>query len=247
MRRFGFLALALAGCATTETTREEPVPVSPHPQEYAVSIGIIQDQRLKDKDQRLGSKQVQIGAPKVKNEIADVLTRSRRFREVVNLPTEGNATFATMLESARAANCQYLVVGEIDQFDIVDLGANPRMVHAVVLEGITFPIGVIVFLLSERKCGIWTNGIVYDRTAMGVISVSLHVIETENGKVVGHLSNLVSRATKPVNALVYGDLSRPEDDYVDIGKELGGVALHNLAVAIVARLDRELERVRGKR
>gem|GEM_PF-6843077 len=57
----------------------------------------------------------------------------------------------------------------------------------------------------------------------------------------------MSRATRPVNALVYGDLTLPEDDRTDIGKELGAVALHNVAVALIDRLDKELERIRGKR
>lgn len=228
--------LLLIGCAI-EPTPEAPVPIAPKPDDVRIAIGPITDGRLS----RMSQKQIQIGAPKVKNTIAEILTRSNRFAQVVNLPTDAQA-----LEAARSADCQYLIVGEMDQFDVLDLGANERMAYSVILEAITFPIGVIVFVLSERKAGIWINGIVYDRTCEALISVSFHIIETETGKTVGHLSDRTSRASKPVNALIYGDLKNPDDDWVDIGKELGAIALHNLAVALIEPLAKELARARGK-
>jgi len=240
--------LASVGCATTFTTPEKPIPVASEARDVVVALGAVRDTRLKEKDGTLEQKQIRIGAAKVKNVIADVLTRSGRFRQVVNLPLESEQeALSRMLEAARTANAHYLVVGEIDQFDVTDLGANKRTIASVILEGLTFPVGCVVYLLSGRRNGIWVNGALYDRTAKGEISVSLHVIETENGKVVGHVSNVTSEATKPVNALVYGDLDNPDDDWVDIGKELGAVALHNLAVDLIGRLDAELERVGARK
>lgn len=239
--------LCAIGCATTDTTVRKPVPVSTEQRDLSVALGAVRDNRLREKDGKLDQKQVRIGAAKAKSVIADVLTQSRRFREIVNLPLESEQEpLSRLLEAARTANAHYLVVGEIDQFDVVDLGANKRTFFSVMLEGLTFPVGCIVYVLSGRRNGIWVNGAMYDRTAMAVISVSLHVIETENGKVVGHVSNAASEATKPVNALVFGDLDNPDDDWVDIGKELGGVALHNLAVDLIGRLDAELQRVAKK-
>jgi hypothetical protein len=241
MRRF--LPILLLGCATTDTTEPAKIPVATETLDVSIAIGAISDSRLQDRQQ----KQIQISSAKVKNTISDVLTRSRRCREIVNLPIEITSTsLAGMLEAARSANCNFLIVGEIDQFDVLDLGANGRMAYSIPLEGLTFPVGVIVFLLSQRKSGIWTNGIVYDHTAEAVISVTLHVVDTETGKVVGHISNVVSKATKPINALVYGDLENPEDDWVDIGKELGLVALHNLSVDLIGRTAIEIQRIRGR-
>ncbi|MBI2899506.1 MAG: hypothetical protein HYY17_04935 [Planctomycetes bacterium] len=248
MRSVLVLAGLAAGCATTETTTREPVPACAEPMDVRVAIGNIADSRLKEDGARLGPQQVRIAPAKVKNAIAEILTRSRRFRQTANLPIDVTGpSMSAMLEAARLANCDFLVVGEIDQFDILDLGANRRMGISVPLEGLTFPIGVIVYLLSERKCGIWINGIVYDHTAAAVLSLSLHVVETENGKVAGHISNVVAEATRPVNALVYGDLRNADDDWLDIGKELGGVAIHNLAVKIVERLAGEIKRIREKK
>lgn len=243
MRALPFLFLI--GCAI-EPTPEAPVPVAPQPEDVRIAIGGITDGRLKEDGAKLSQKQIQIGSAKVKNTIAEILTRSKHFSQVVNLTPESSANLSSMLEAARSANCHYLILGEMDQFDVIELGANKRMGYAIALEALTFPVGVIVFLLSERKAGIWINGIVYDHSVEALISVSFHVVEVETGKTVGHLSNRTSRAMKPVNALVYGDLANPADDWIDIGKELGLVSLHNLAVALIEPLRGELRRIRGR-
>ena len=241
------LLIVASGCATTYTTKEHHIPVFAEALDVSIALGNLVDNRLKEGGDRLGPKQIHIGAPKVKNTIADILTRSKRFREVVNVPTDiTGTTLSAMLEAARLADCDYLILGEVDQYDVIDLGSNGRAWISTPLEGITLPVGVLVYLVTGRRNGIWMNGVFYDRTAEGVISVSLHLVETENGKIVGHVSNVHSSATKPVNALVYGDLSNPDDDWVDIGKELGGVALHNLGVRLIHRIEQELQRIRGK-
>jgi len=244
------VVLAAAGCATTETTEPEPIPVYGTPVEARIAVGRFLDQRLREKGGDLTQKQILLSPAKVKNAIVDVLSASGRFREVVNLPAEeGEATVASMVYAANRSNCDYLIVGEIDQFEVIDLGANPRMTASVMLETATFPVGIIVFLMSDRKSGFWVNSIIYDRTAMAALSLTLHVLDLkeEQGRTLAHLSNVVSLATRPINVLAYGDLSNPADDWIDLGKELGLVAIHNAGVKLAERLGVVVESLVGRR
>jgi len=117
------------------------------------------------------------------------------------------------------------------------------------LETATFPVGIIVFLMSDRKSGFWVNSIIYDRTAMAALSLTLHVLDLkeEQGRTLAHLSNVVSLATRPINVLAYGDLSNPADDWIDLGKELGLVAIHNAGVKLAERLGVVVESLVGRR
>ncbi len=231
----------LPGCATTVTTERERIPVYTEPIDLGIAIGAFEDHRIRADDAKLNPKQIHISPAQVKNSIVDILNRSQRFRNTVNLSSAGSVP--DLLEEARGASCDYLVVGEIDLFDVLDLGVNPRYAASMLLETATFPIGITIFLLSDRKSGLWVNSAIHDRTAVGILSVTLRFIETDNGEVAGSLNNVTSRATTPINVTVYGDLDNPDDDWIDIGKELGLVALHNLGVALTKRMGDEVERI----
>ena len=238
---FLLILTLLPGCATTVTTARERIPVYRKPIDLRIAIGAFEDHRIRTDGAKLSPKQIHISPAQVKNAIVDILNRSRRFRNIVNLSSAGSVP--ELLEEARGAGCDYLVVGEIDLFDVLDLGVNPLYAASMLLETATFPIGLTIFLLTDRKAGLWVNSAIHDRTAVGILSVTLRFIETDNGEVAGSLNNVTARATTPINVTVYGDLDNPDDDWIDIGKELGLVALHNLGVALTKQMGEEVERI----
>jgi hypothetical protein len=230
--------LASVGCATTHIVERKPIP-SPGDApvvQKKVAVGIIVDSRPREGQNMLNQKDVRIGMARIKNTMAQILESSGRFAKLGNIPIEiTGENVDEMVEIARTLDCELLLVGEVDQFDIKSLGNNSKMLGAVLLEGLTGPVGIITFLITDMKCGAWVNGMIETTTAEVILSMSLRLIDVGSGRIVAEM-NPRTTVTKPVNYTVYGDLAQPSDDWVDIGKELGEVAIHNISVDIIEQL-----------
>lgn len=192
---------------------------------------------MKDFEPIPGMKEVRIPMGDVRSRLSSTLKDSGQFKEIINPPTRliGDS-LEKMLEKSLETS-DYLIVGEVNRFHIRDLGRNTTSALTIPFDmTLLFLPNLVVFPLSQGKSFLLTGNAFRTRTAECVLSMSVTVYEVESGNPVTTF-RLEENAMAPVDATaVYGDFYNDEDDWVDISRKLGEVALANASVAAIAKV-----------
>lgn len=184
-----------------------------------------------------GTKEVRIPMGDVRSRLAYTFKESKEFKEIINPPTKLlGSTLSQMLEKSLETS-DYLLVGEVNRFHINDLGRNKTAAITIPFDlTLLFLPNLIIFPLTKGKSFLLTGNAFRTRTAECVLSMSITVYEVESGNPITTF-RLEERAMRPVTATaVYGDLYNDEDDWVDIARKLGEVALANACTKAIKKL-----------
>ena len=192
---------------------------------------------IKDFEPIPGMKEVRIPMGDVRSRLSSTLKDSGQFKEIINPPTRLiGESLEKMLEKSLETS-DYLIVGEVNRFHIRDLGRNTTSALTIPFDmTLLFLPNLIVFPLSQGKSFLLTGNAFRTRTAECVLSMSVTIYEVESGNPVTTF-RLEESAMAPVDATaVYGDFYNDEDDWVDISRKLGEVALANASVAAIEKV-----------
>jgi hypothetical protein len=232
----GFASLSLFACATVEPTPRKELPVSSESIPISIAVGQFTDTRYRYQQEKFATTEIQIGMNRIKNATAQSLEDSRFFEEIINIPTSFyGSDLPAMLNTARKSKCEYLLIAEVDNFDIKIIGHNRRALMSGFLEPFAFPMNFIVYFSTGGKGGVFFQGIIADRTAMVNFSMTLTLIDIRNGSIVGNFT-LEEKVFDTVNYLFYGDNSDSTDDWRDVGKNIGERAMFNLLASFIPKL-----------
>lgn len=258
MRYIIFILIAfVSGCAVAplETTKILAIPQNQSHVGSTITIGRITDNRFpfwprkeahpptadkgrtQDFEPIAAIKEVRLPMGEVRSSLSSVLKYSKVFKEIINPPEMAmGKNISEMLKSAIETS-DYLIVGEVNSFYTKNIGLN-KLVHYTVPFDFTF-LGlpnIVAYLLSNGKFLILSGGLVSVMTAECVFSISLTVYSTETGHPITTIK-VREIARVPVDAFAaYGELSNEEDDWVDVGRRLGEVALHNASVKAIKQI-----------
>ena len=242
------LALALAGCASgveAERIPFEELQALPK----ILYVGAFYDLRLSnsttnDKVQSAGpaertlvdQREVRIPLSEVRSVLADAISRSQCFQRVLNPPFSfAGATPAEMIRNAQQSS-DYLLVGEINQFHVKSRGYNGVAGFSIPLDILFAPISVATYLVTGGNMFLFTGSLMACWDAEVVLTLSVSLIDTATGHVAQTL-RLEERVMSPYDGIdAFGSLWDGSDDWIDLGRRLGEVALHNAAVRLSKRL-----------
>ncbi|WP_372365699.1 hypothetical protein [Candidatus Uabimicrobium sp. HlEnr_7] len=253
------VAICIASCqyAPVTTTPVKVIPKQTSKMDNAITVGLFIDNRfsfwprkeqnsplvtegtkmIKDFEPIAGMKEVHIPMGDVRSRLAYTLKESGQFKEIINPPTEliGDS-LEKMLEKSLETS-DYLIVGEVNRFHIRDLGRNTTSALTIPFDmTLLFLPNLVVFPLSQGKSFLLTGNAFRTRTAECVVTMSVTVYEVESGNPITTF-RLEEKAMSPVDApAVYGDFYNDEDDWVDIGRKLGEVALSNACVVAIDKV-----------
>lgn len=254
------LAVLGAGCvtATFETTDTVAVDTSRPKVGKTVAVGLIVDNRfpfwprretnppmvkeeekelIKDFEPLPVSKEVRIPMGEIRSHLAQTLKLSGRFDEIINPPTSlVGDTLPAMLQKALETS-DYLVVGELNAFHTKNLGLNRVTYFTLPFDISIFALpNCVVLTLTGGKSLLLTGGVFPAYSGETILSMSITVYSVETGHALTTF-RIEERARSPVdNITIYGDLSNPEDDWIDFGRRLGEVALANACANAVGKI-----------
>jgi len=264
VRRPGLLGLAAlvataGGCSLTGTT--ERAELGRYPSTGSVLyVGSIYDLRAlgdaatgPDADAPAGpgapelalQREVRIPPSEIRSVFAEGLAGSGLFARVVNPP----AAFAGAAPDRQIARAQQssdlLLVAEVSQFHIKSLGFNGRAGVSVPLDLLLAPFAFGSYLTTGGNMFLFTGSIMASWSAEVVLTASVSLIDVGTGHAVRTV-RLEERARAPYDGSdAFGSLWDESDDWIDLGRRLGEVALHNAAVRLAERLHEELAGGRG--
>ncbi len=244
------LASALcSGCTLPDTALEKA-----HTYEdtgLVLFAGPIYDHRAKparnDEGELTASERGEIRIPstELRSVLAEALVSSGLFKRVVNPPSE----FAGSTPDAMLANAQqssdYLLVGEVNQFHVKSLGFNYLASFSLPLDLIMFPVSLVVYTMSAGNHMVFTGGFMKCWTAEAVLSVSVSLVDATTGRTVLTV-RIEERAQLAHDGRdAFGVMWEETDDWLDLGRRLGEIAVHNAGVHLAEKLAVEIPRVRG--
>ena len=249
------IAASLWGCAVApiETTEKLPLPPPGPSTQKTVTIGLIIDNRfpfwprneasppmleqdadkslIKDFEPRPVTKEIRLPVGEVRSFLADRLKKSKRFSGVINPPlTIMGKKISTMLKNCLETS-DYLIVGEINAFYTKNLGMNRRANITYPLDATIFSFpSFVAYVMSGGRYFFLTGAAIAVHTAECVLSLSLTIYSVESGQPITTI-RLREVARQPVDAYtIYGEIFNEQDDWIDIGRILGEVALNNACV-----------------
>lgn len=183
---------------------------------------------------------VRTPAGEVRSVLAQVLQRSGLFSSVLAPPLlfVGESR-SDMIARAQEAS-DYLLVGEITQFNVRNLGTNAWGIVTLPLDMLAAPATMVAFMLMMGKAGLFTGGLVSAFSAEVILSITVSVVDVDSGIVVATVRTEQHALDSYGVAEAYGDIWDEEDDWLDMGRRLGEIAMHNAAVDIARQLPRLL-------
>ncbi len=255
MRRAAFIllaCLATVGCRAPNTLPLEE-------QKYAsigkvLFVGTFYDHRTRETVMDEGAEvsaarlgEVRIPASEIRSVFASSLASSNLFKKVVNPPAEFAGTKPDEMIANAQKSSDYLLIGEVNQFHVKSLGFNAAASYTLPVDILITPISLVVYAMSAGTNMIFTGGVVATWTAEAVLSVSVSLIDPANGKIVltERLEERVEMSHDGRDA--FGVLWDETDDWLDLGRRLGELALHNAGIHLAERLNRALRKVSASR
>lgn len=260
-----FFILCTCGChyAPVKTTTVKKIPQEVGSKiNSAITIGVFIDNRfsfwprneknsplvseenskvIKEFEPIPGMKEVHIPMGDVRSRLAYTLKESGQFKEIINPPTQLlGESLEGMLEKSLETS-DYLIVGEVNRFHIRDLGRNTTSALTIPFDmTLLFLPNLIVFPLSQGKSFLLTGNAFRTRTAECVVTMSVTIYEVASGNPVTTF-RLQQSAMAPVDATaVYGDFYNSEDDWIDIGRKLGEIALANACTEAIEKVQQAI-------
>lgn len=249
-------AALLAGCAVAPDTQALTIDTGKPKVGKTITIGSFIDNRFpfwprkeahaplkkgeeqsKDFEPNPVIKEVRIPMGEVRSRLAYTLKNCNRFDEIINPPTTMiGDNLGDMLKKALETS-DYLLVGEVNAFHIKGIGRNSS-------SNVTLPIdltllglpNLFAMLMSGNKTMILTGGMFASYIAECSLAMSVTVYNVETGNPVTTF-RLETRARSSIDSIAaFGDLNNEEDDWVDLGRRLGEIALTNACIEAVAEV-----------
>lgn len=188
-------------------------------------------------------KEVRIPMGEIRSTVAKALKASRRFEEIINPPTQLTGSSLPQMLKQCLQTSDYLIVGEVNSFYTRDAGRNK-------VGDITLPIDLIMlglpnlvgFFATGGKALLFSSVFFAGHDAECVLSMSLTIYSVESGNPITTL-RIEEHAQCAIDTVaVFGDIGNPEDDWVDIGRRLGEIALANASRKAIDFIARALQR-----
>lgn len=191
--------------------------------------------------------EIRIPSTELRSVLAESLATSGLFKRVVNPPAEFAGTKPDDMLANAQQSSDYLLVGEINQFHVKSLGFNYLASFSLPLDLLMFPVSLVVYAMSAGNHMAWTGGFMKCWTAEAVLSVSVSLIDATTGGTVltVRLEEHAQLAHDGRDA--FGVLWEETDDWLDLGRRLGEIAVHNAGVHLNDKLANELPRLRSPR
>lgn len=267
------LVISGSGCANAPLDTTEIIPIDTNKPKVGkiLTIGTIVDNRfpfwprkeshppviqkgnqeimIKDFEPSALLKEVRIPMGEVRSRLANALKVSRRFEEIINPPSAlvGESLQEVLKKAFESSD--YLIVGEVNSFHVKDMGPNSKATLSLLTDVslLSLP-NLVLFLVTGGKSFLLLSGGVFAvHTAECCLTLSLTLYEVESGNPLTTV-RLESRAHTPIDAIsVYGDLASEEDDWLDIGRHLGDVALANACNQAIDELAQVIQQKEGQR
>ena len=244
----GGMVMMLMGCAINHNmTPITPIDTAKPKIAKNLAVGIFLDNRfpfwprkeahppiqkegalIKEFEPPAGIKEVQMPMGEVRSYLAHALKTSGRFTEVLNPPTKLTGESLPDMLKKSLETSDYLLVGEVNNFHVRLLGRNST-------GDLTMPIDVTllalpnlaVMLVTGGRAMVLTGGLFAAHDVECVLSLSITVYNVESGNPVTTF-RVDSRAKASVDSLsVIGDMNNPDDDWIDLCRRLGEVAVAN--------------------
>ncbi|MFC1706562.1 hypothetical protein ACFL59_07025 [Planctomycetota bacterium] len=253
------LLLVAVGCTSTQTTTREK-PRSYKDTGKVLFVGAFYDLRnalpgtlvtdggSSTEDRRretvsVDPRGIRTPVGEIRSLLAHTVARCGLFQRVANPPLPfAGSTADEMIQKAQRSS-DYLLVGEVNQFYIRSLGFNSRGAVALSLDLVFAPVAFVTYLTTMGKTAMFSGVLIAGWSAEAVLSVSVSLIDVGTGMVVDTI-RLEERALSPYDALdAYGSLWNDADDWVDLGRRLGDVALHNAGIHLTERLHVTLQQL----
>jgi hypothetical protein len=243
-RLLGVFLLIASGCASqVEAERLPHAELETRPK--ILYVGSFYDLRRgtssvnsTDESQRslVDQREVRIPVSEVRSVLADAISRSGGFERVLNPPFVFAGTDpAEMVRSAQQSS-DYLLVGEINQFHVKSKGYNGSAGISIPLDILFAPFAFATYLTTGGNMFLFTGSLFAAWDAEVVLTISISLVDTATGHVV-HTLRLEERVTSRYDGMdAFGSLWDETDDWIDIGRRLGEVALHNSGVHLSERL-----------
>jgi hypothetical protein len=248
--------LACVGCAAPPTERAEPKVYES--QDKILYVGGFYDLRerrsrtfnaeggegeeVQPSSSLVDPREVRTPLSEVRSVLADALDRAHVFRRVLNPPfTFAGSTPNEMIRNAQQSS-DYLLVGEINQFYVKSIGYNETSGISIPLDLLLAPLSFATFLTTGGNMYLFSGALMAPWDAEVTLSLSLSLIDTATGNVV-HTARVEERVRSPYDGLdAFGAFWDEEDDWIDLGRRLGEIALHNAGVRLSAALHEALGR-----
>lgn len=181
-------------------------------------------------------REVRTPLSEVRSVLAHALSRSGAFARVVNPPLSfAGATPNEMIRNAQQSS-DYLLVGEINQFYVKSLGYNETAGISIPLDMLFAPVSFATYISTGGSMYLFSGALMSPWDAVVKLSLSVSLIDTATGHVV-HTVRVEEVVQSPYDGLdAFGAFWDDSDDWIDLGRRLGEVALHNASVRLTDRL-----------
>lgn len=206
-----------------------PSAVGPAKPATAPSPGGLADQR-----------EIRIGVGEIRSVMAAGLDRARLFERVLNPPAAfAGATPDAMIQSAQQSS-DYLLVGEVNQFHIKSTGFNEASAISIPGDLLLAPLSFATYLTTNGNMWLFCGALIPCWDCEVVLSLSVTLIDAGTGQV-AHTIRLEERVRSAYDGTeAFGAMWDESDDWIDLGRKLGEIALHNAVVRLAAELDARL-------
>ena len=194
-----------------------------------------------DEGELADPREVRTPLSEVRSVLADALSRSGAFARVVNPPLSfAGTTPNEMIRNAQQSS-DYLLVGEINQFYVKSLGYNETSGISIPLDMLLAPVSFLTYVSTGGTMYLFTGALMSAWDAVVKLSLSVSLIDTATGHVV-HTVRVEEVVRSPYDGLdAFGAFWDDSDDWIDLGRRLGEVALHNASVRLTGRLHDAVE------
>ena len=247
------LLVLASGCGFSQPTPPRPTRTYPSSGKilYVGSIDDLRrptrsatdtdvDQDPADVPALVRQREVRIPPGEIRSVFSDALTRAGIFERVVSPPAafSGATPDATLAQAQQASD--YLLVGEVNLFHIKNSGYNGRAGISIPLDILFAPVSFITYFSTGTNMFLFTGALRAALDAEVVLTISVSLIDVATGQP-AHTIRLAERVRAPYDGIdAFGSFWDGSDDWVDLGRRLGEVALHNATVELAERLHQAL-------
>lgn len=199
-----------------------------------IALGIFTDTRLQDRKGKLEQKEIKIYIEETRRILGHFLTESGRFEDTVHLLHQfSGKKLADIINGARKSDCDYLLTGEVTEFDIQVVGQTWVVIPAFIFDMAILPLSGISFIATLGQSLVFMGGIFPISMVEAKISMVINLVDVRSGKTVKSFYR-EEMTRQPCNSLaMFGSFYDFSDDWQDLGRTMGRVSLNNLVVKLV--------------
>ncbi|RME87297.1 MAG: hypothetical protein D6785_02210 [Planctomycetota bacterium] len=235
---FSFFVLCLAGCGHISPVRyAERLHYNYYgktPIHKSLAFGTFFDRRYGIHGKWVDPKHIKMSMEEIRRIMGRYFELSRRYDNIVYLmPDFVGKNFQSLIEGARNADCDYLLVAEISKFDIKFYTMNWRVIPSIILDASLLPLSLLVFIITAGEAMVFTGGLIAVANVEVEISAIFNLVDVRTGKVVKSFPRN-ERVRNPATSFqMVGYFYDSTDDWVDLGRKLGSYVVSNLSIKMV--------------